>query len=568
MSGTEIIENDTDRAGTPGVAADLAAIRASGGWLPWTGLVLALAWWAAAGAAVLLTIGLEAALAAGPAIALTGALLILLPGLMLILATSLAAENLRSARANALVLRAAGQLLAPARTLSGETATLAAATQLAGREIEQAMARAVTAVRGVSKEIGDERLRIENVSYACADNARDLAARLSEERRALETLARELRVQTEALSDAIPRQAELMVASAREAAAEVGAADDALEARLASLTKGGEVLRHAMAAIDRLVAETGARQERLAGEIARLGGSLDESRALTEQAVRASDMATAAARDTAETLRLAVAHAIETAHKAARSIQAETRAAVELAGKTLADLRQPDRQADRAAPLRSLPEATAQADMPRPAPVDEIAPAHHTPLIEDLFEADADADAPPASLPLPSGDPAALKPVIRLPEPAPPPPRAEPSPEPLTGNGASLRDILADIDRVHGGAAGVDSGVEIVARLQSSGIGLPDIFRARDGRKLANAARRGDSALRRTVLDLAGSEVQRVAARLQRDGKLLTLARDFLSQDAELVLGQLTAGMKSEEAASPRLSAYLLVDAALNTRAS
>ena len=44
-------------------------------------------------------------------------------------------------------------------------------------------------------EIGDERQRLESVSYATSDNARDLATRLAAERQALEALARELRSQ-------------------------------------------------------------------------------------------------------------------------------------------------------------------------------------------------------------------------------------------------------------------------------------------------------------------------------------------------------------------------------------
>ena len=87
------------------------------------------------------------------------------------------------------------------------------------------MAHALTAMKAMAGEIGDERQRLESVSYATSDNARDLATRLAAERHALEALARELRSQISTMTEAIPRQAQMMISAARQASDEVARAD-------------------------------------------------------------------------------------------------------------------------------------------------------------------------------------------------------------------------------------------------------------------------------------------------------------------------------------------------------
>jgi hypothetical protein len=549
------------------VAAALAQVRGTASWLPWTGVALALLWWAAIGAAAFLWFGPEALLATPPAVLMTGALGALLPGLLLILACTVAAEASRSARANALVLRAAAQLLSPAGQIASESASLATTTRNTAEEVELAMGRALAAVRLVTRELAGELLRVENVSLSCADNARDLSTRLTEERRVLEGLARELRAQTVALSDAIPKQAEAMVLAAREAAIEVGQSEQALEERLLRLREGGQSLREAVASLDALVDGASARQDSLAREIARLDRNLADSRLLTERAVQASDMAAAAARDTGAALQQAVALAIEHAHAAAQTIHAETRASMDLTAEAIASLRAASLEAIETARsgLMPSPEDYPRTPSRKPPPVYKPLPPPHA---DDIFD---DLAATPVDTPEPSPQPVSPPlPLIRLPESRlsetrmfdDVPPRPMPVAEPLTG-GASLRDILSDIDRESAEPFAPDSGLELVERLQSSGIGLPRIFRSRDGRRLAQAARKGDEALRRTVREIAADEVERVAQRLSRDNALEGLARDFMRRDTSDILETL-ARLRADEATPPRVSAWLLVDAALN----
>lgn len=104
---------------------------------------------------------------------------------------------------------------------------------------------------------------------------------------------------------------------------------------------------------------------------------------------------------------------------------------------------------------------------------------------------------------------------------------------------------------------------ELISRLQISGIPLPTAFRSRDKRKIAAAARKDEQSRRRAIRLAAGSEVDRVTVRLTKDDQLMELARNFVSAEKAEALKALEDTGNSGRHASTRLSAYLLVDAAL-----
>jgi len=551
----------------------LESARSGSAWLPWTGLGLALIWWAGAGGFAYFHFGLEVLLAFSPPLLLVSAMLILMPGLLIIVAATMAAEQRRSARANAVVLQAAGQLLHPARAVAGEGVMLADAMKTVSREIEAEVRRATEAMNAASTQLGDERMRIESVSYACADNARDLAVRLTEERRALETLARELRSQLDGWREAIPRQSEMIVESARRATSEIAEADRMLADRLERMNATNESLIQALGEIDLLSADAGRRQQGFTQQVGQLAAELKSARSVTEQALKVTEMATQGARDAGSALEAAVAQAIEKAHRAALDIQAEAREAMKRTDEALANMRASAAAAKSAAsdlgvPMRKddEPAAIQLTDSPsepprihRSVPDLPAAPLGADELFDDTFDETGPAPEKPSTLPAEPFDPSTHDAAD---------PSTQPSAAPpvFTGNGSSLRDILADIDRAEAPLASqpLDSGIALVERLSASGIALPRIFRTRDTKKLAQAAREGGEALRRTVQDIAGDEVHRVAVRLHKDGGLMGLARDFVGQDGMDILNALAAREKAADASQPRVSAFLLVDAALN----
>lgn len=280
-----------------------------------------------------------------PMLLAAGGLAASIPAFLIIMAGFMGRASRRSAAANALVLEATARLLAPAREAGTEGIAFAEQMKQAASEVDRAMGHALMAMKAMAAEIGDERLRLESVSYATSDNARDLATRLGAERQALEALARELRSQITTMSEAIPRQAQMMVSAARQASDEVGRADTALENRLGSMARAGDDLSRRLEALDGLAREAATRTEALTFSITRIEDKLEQSRRTVDAAVRASEVAAAAAATTGDALKGAVASALDGARQANAEINAATRGAAEEAARSLARLREAGEQA-------------------------------------------------------------------------------------------------------------------------------------------------------------------------------------------------------------------------------
>ena len=107
------------------------------------------------------------------------------------------------------------------------------------------------------------------------------------------------------------------------------------------------------------------------------------------------------------------------------------------------------------------------------------------------------------------------------------------------------------------------TAIELISRLQNSGIPLPTAFRHKDKKKIAAAARKDDQARRHAIRSAAGIQVDRVSKRLRKDDDLFDLAQRFIDAEESEALKALDDTSHSRRHASARLSAYLLVDAAL-----
>lgn len=602
--------------------ARLEAAQKTSGHLAWGGLVLAFLWWVAAIVGTIALVGPDALGQLQPALVIAGLIAIILPGLMLVLAGMMAREQARSTAANAVVLEAAARLLLPAESMAQDAKLFADEMSRASSEVDRSMGHALSAMKAMAAEIGDERQRLESVTYASADNARDLAARLGNERTGLEQLAKDLREQTDLLNEAIPEQAELMVASAKAAASEVAAAEDALQGRLSSLDQTGRSLAQKITAMDTLAAEAGERNETLLFAIARMEEKLEQSRKTVETAARAGELAAAAAGTTGDRLMESVKVALDGAKDASSQIHKQTFEASESAARALADLKEAGQQAAaavRAAGMAARAEmdiserrasnasqallektqsmearviestgkktvAQPIADLepaPQPEPEPETQPqkvvqSPSRAVEEDLFEASADRmakaltseedDAGPtanghngsAEIILSSSDADVF-------EDAPDTEGERPAPPIVTTNsGNSLSDIIADMERDERSTLSREETAEtLLDQLQESGIRLTDIFRPKDKKKIAFAARKGDKQRRSAISQHAGRQVERVRQRLRGNLELMTLARDFLALEEEDALNALENTHASNKNASPRLATYLLLDAAV-----
>lgn len=638
MSDTYASDLEPDPVAAPGTlsaAQRIEAVRGAGRWMPWAGLVLSLFWWGAVAAALVMVFDLDWVLAQPPMTLAVGAMIAVLPGLLVIMASFMARETVRSAAANSLVLQSAAHLLDPVDATASRAEVLAQRIASSAGEVDQSMSGALAAMKALAGEIGDERLRLESVTYAAADNARDLSRQLGAERSALETLIRELKSQGDMLNEAIPRQAEMMVGAAKAASEEIGRADAALDARLSGMRESADLLAGELGKLDHLASDAHARSETLLRALARIEESLSTSRQTVDMAVRSSEVAVSAAGKTGEALQAAIASALDDARRAAQEIQRRTREASEDAALQIANLRQSAEQA--AAALKTVGNAArAESDLTErrlaqasdalrravsledrasatrsPAPLDETlfapppgrvgVPASPPRQVDDeLFEAaPAPSVAPPSPLPqvrlpltapsVPQARPAELRlgasPEVRRETPAAEPFDPLEEDEEIVGAGdatsgflpaqtaapadpeprnAAWSSILNDMDRAETGRLPREQTAEMVIRkLETSGIALSNIFRPKDKKKIAQAAQRGEGQRRGAISSAAGSEINRVEARLRADPELNRLARDFVTMEAPDAIAALERTQRSNRNASPRLSAFLLLDAAI-----
>jgi len=164
-----------------------------GGWMVASSAVLAGLWIGGLGLGFFALSGPALAAQFSPLILAAAGIAAIIPAGLILMAGFMARSNRRAAAANALVLEAASRLMSPAREAGTEGIAFAEQMKQAATEIDRAMEQAMAAMREMAGEINDERLRLESVSYATSDNARDLSVRLAAERQALEGLARELR---------------------------------------------------------------------------------------------------------------------------------------------------------------------------------------------------------------------------------------------------------------------------------------------------------------------------------------------------------------------------------------
>jgi hypothetical protein len=173
-----------------------------------------------------------------------------------------------------------------------------------------------------------------------------------------------------------------------------------------------------------------------------------------------------------------------------------------------------------------------------------------------------------------------LAPVVVLPPPpvvtpapalAPPPPSSladllsdtgrAPAPPPGDGPPGDLnwRDFFASLEE----PAENSTSDAFVDRMERAGVRVRDFFEARDMRKIAAAAKKGERDRRRAVRDVAGRVVDAAARAFGRDEALQRDAFSYLQREESRAIRALDESERRKDAGDARLATYLIVDAAI-----
>jgi hypothetical protein len=637
-----------DRRASTRIKAQLETARTAGAWMPWAGAGVALALWGAITLWLLATLGIDGLMKQSPAVLAGGFAVLLAIGLTLVCAGLMAREGVRSAKANAVVLTSAKLLLEPAETSREEVASLAEAVARETQTINRALTETRSRLDSLKGDIEVSVTAALKAAEIVRADSEVLVHKMGSERQGLAQLAENLRHQSDTLAKAIPRHAQLMADATRAAQEQVRQADATIDQRLRDMNETAGHLAQRIAQLDTMGAESRKRAQNLASVLMRLDEQLVQSTRMVEAATKAGELAAAATRSTAESLRDTVSDAIGSALKATETINTRSAQAADDARQAMTLLKEAGLQAEattRAAAhaarahadetekrinqlsdtlFKTATKATnaAEGGLERarariekaslligrmkedsePSSVDDLIlePFPQAPAAQPTKPArpePAPAPPPPAALPLFANKPTAAADAGWFRQdarPAAPPPRPEPSPEkelmldrpappvrpaaparaepyfadPFAASepkpSGSWRGLLDSVDDI-GPRPGEAAAGSIIDRLDRGGVRL-HVVKASDLRRIANAAHQGERQRRRAIRDTAPSEIQRVTRMLEADRDLQHAARNFVASEEPDALRVLSTADRAREDAHPRLSAYLLLDAALGTQ--
>jgi hypothetical protein len=598
--------NDYDNRHSRSLRGKLEVARTAGGWLPWAATALAVAGWAGVAAWIQVAIGFETVKAQPPLVIAGGLAVFLVPGLALICAGIMARESRRSSEANALVLTSARVLLEPAENARSEIHSIAEAVKTETANVNAALAESRARMDGLRSDIEASVTTTLKAAEIVRADSEVLLSKMGSERQSMSQLAESLKNQSEHLAKSIPRHAQMLSEASKAAQEEVRRAEETLDTRLRHLEDTSRRLAERIDQLDTMGAESRKRAQNLAGALMRLDEQLVQSTRMVEAAAKAGELAAEASKGTASSLRDATSDALERALRASETINERSAAAAAEAQAAMARLKDAGLQAEattRAAAMaaksqadeteqrinqlsefmfRAATRATQAAESGLDRASERIQQAsrllgqmkddHSATSIDDLMP-----QAPVETLrqgPKPTASAVQVRPdVITAPvEPQRPAPRpADPKPadvmvrpdEPRPA-GLSWRDLLTGIEATPVEQQEVSAGA-MVERLEKAGVKL-GVVKSSDLRRIATAAHQGERPRRRATRDIAPSEIQRVTRMLEADHDLQRAAKTFVASEEPDALRVLASAERAREEATPRLSAYLLLDAALGTQ--
>ena len=335
----------TPRRSSNQIRASLEAARTAGSWMPWAGAALAVLLWGGIGVWLVATLGIDGIMKQPPLVLAGAAAAVITPGLALICAGIMARESARSARANAIVLSSARLLLEPAESsrdeISSLAETVAQQTQMMNHALHETRARFDVLKHEIESSVTSA-LKAAEIVRA---DSEVLVHKMGSERESLTQLAENLRGQADQLAKSIPRHAQLMAEAARSAQEQVRQADATLDQRLRDMTETSGHLAQRIAQLDTMGAESRKRAQNLASVLMRLDEQLVQSTRMVEAATKAGELASAATKSTAESLRDTVSDALASALKATETINARAAQAADDAHHALAALKNAGTQA-------------------------------------------------------------------------------------------------------------------------------------------------------------------------------------------------------------------------------
>lgn len=511
-----------------------------------------------------------------PEIGAVGAVTVL-PALMSVF-SGLAARDSARARAEARRLAdAADRLLNPER--SAETAARQLAETVRGEinQLDQALLQTLARLQDVEGQIARQAKAVGDMSDQAKAGANQMIVGMEREREELLRISRDLTGQAQMIGDSISKHTSSISEAARQAEAEVRAADQALDHRLTSFGAAAALISDRTNGLSTAAQASADSALRLEHALSNALDVLAKATNLTDAARQSAEAATLAANSTAGAVRETTHRAIDDAKRAAELIRGEAvnverEAAIAL--ERLRDAAEAARHAARGARDAVADEEPSLRVRKRGGEpqTDEAAPGYDRSWRDEKADplemppARGRNDPPPPLFgdapPERQRAPAAERPVpsewtwrdllsnVDGPDQGPAPaatPRREPAADPV----AHLRRQIAEPRT---------AVLPIVETIEHAGLRLDDVFSPSALERIAQRARSGTQSRRRAVRDAAPDAARQMSAYLAGDAHANQEAMLFLRNEGARIAEQISRGRAQMNAELTR--AFLLIDAA------
>lgn len=525
---------------------DARAPREPGALITTLALALAALWIIGAIAAAFVFMGAERLAAASMTEWFALGAGVALPALMVLFSGAAVRESIR-ARAEARRLAdAADRLLNPERSAEENARKLAMSVRGEISTLDHALEQTLARLQEVEGQIAKQARAVDEMGGQAKAGANQLISGMEREREELLRISRDLNDQAQTIGGAISRHTQAIAEAARQAEAEVRAADQALDHRLTSFGAAAALIT------DRTQSLSGAAQAsadsalRLETALSTALDVLAKATSLTDAARQSADAATLAANSTAGALRDTTGRAVEDAKRAADLIRQEAAGVEREAAVALERLRDAA-EAARAAAIGARTAVEEHEERPRARPKvrQEPAPGGY----DNSWRHEPDP--------------------LETPRPA-PPPRADEARAPAPSDW-TWRDLMSSVDSAGGArpappprgpapAPNAAAAVPMAETIARAGLVLADVFSPSALERIAQRSRSGTQARRRAVQDAAPEATRRLADFLAQDAGANQEAMQFLRTDGARIAELMGRGRAAMTAEATRV--FLLLDAA------
>jgi archaellum component FlaC len=496
------------------------------------------------------------------------AAVVVLPAMMAWFSGLAAADSAR-ARAEARRLAdAADRLMNPERSAEEAARQLAMSVRGEISTLDRALEATLARLQDVEGQIQRQAQAVDEMTDQAKAGANQMIAGMEREREELLRISRDLTNQAQTIGDSISKHTQSISEAARQAEAEVRAADQALDHRLTSFGAAAALISDRTNNLSSAAQASADSALRLEQALSNALDVLSKATSLTDAARQSAEAAALAANSTAGAVRETTHRAVDDAKRAAELIRGEAVAVEREAAIALERLR----DAAEAARHAAVGARSAVEDA-QPRAVRNRAREAEIPGYDRAWRDEAK-------------DPLELPPQRGRDEPQPPmfgeehasagpPPRPE---RPAAGDW-TWRDLLSNVDGAAQQSAhrepasdpvghlrrripstGAAPALPIVALIERAGIQLDTAFSPSALERVAQRARSGTQARRRAVRDAAPAAAQLMTDFLAQDQNANQEAMAFLRGEGLRVSELLARGRATMHAEATR--AFLLIDAA------